>query len=1004
MKVIGLLLLCLAAYGQNYPYVISTIAGSYPMGDGGPAVSALLEFPNSIAVARNGDLYIADTLNNRIRKVTSDGKITTFTETADSPLAIRLDSSGNVWYTDHAGIYKIAPDGAESTVAGGDKTGFGGDGGPARRAFLHDPSGLAFDSAGNVYVADKENHRVRKIGVDGNISTIAGGNTPGSSGDNGPATSALLAYPNSLAIDATGNLYIAVDYRVRKVSPSGTITTVAGNGYCCYLMEDGPGINNHLGWNISLALDANGGLLLVDPLWGMVARLAADGSMRRIAGNLDVYGFSGDGGAALNAVFAWPTDAAADASGVYICDSENQRVRKIVQDGTVATIAGRTHFGGDGGKASDALLHRPDGVALDGAGNLYIADSRNHRVRKIGADGNIRTLAGSGNPGFGGDNGQAASADLYLPSAVALDAAGNVYISDNLNHRVRKVTPDGVITTVTGSGTAGDQGDGSYAVSARLRSPYGLAVDSSGNLYIADEGAHRVRKVTPDGLISTVAGTGTEGYSGDGALATAAQLSAPQHLAIDRAGNLYIADLGNARIRKISANGIIGTVTDQMIPLGLGLDAAGNLFATDLLNKIVRVGSTGALTTIAGGAGFGFSGDGGVATSAAIDGPFGIAVDSSGDIFFADHFNSRIRKLMLNSPVKLEIAAGDKQTGPVGQALANPLRVKITGRSGAGVAGVPVSFTVTGGTARLSAPTANTDAAGIAGVAVTFGNAEGAVEVTASGAGLQAVKFALTVTAAPPPAVSGPKISAGGVVGGAFSVPAVKRISPRGFLAIFGERFTTGASKRAGTEDFANGRLPLKLAGACVTVDGEMAPLYYAGPTQMVLVAPAVALNTQVPVVVISNCGETSEIKSAPEMVQSAPAAPEFFYAEANQDGHNHVAAINAAGGYVTKGTPAKPGEVVAIYGTGFGETDPAVTPGDLNNPFGRTILPAKVLLGGVELEDGAVFYAGNAPQIPGVYQLNIRIPESQPDGDHQLVLNVGGVQSPSGAYISVKK
>jgi sugar lactone lactonase YvrE len=387
--------------------------------------------------------------------------------------------------------------GTITTVAG---NGSSGDGGPAIDASLSFPQGVVVDAAGNLYIADINNHRVRKVSVSGTITTVAGNGTPGFSGDGGPATNAGLPEPYGVAVDAAGNLYIVDinNHRVRKVSVSGTITTVAGNG---------------------------------------------------------TPGFSGDGGPATNARLAYPTGVAVDAAGnLYIADRLNSRVRKVSTSGTITTVAGdgSAGFSGDGGPATNAQLAGPYGVAVDAAGNLYIADFQNSRVRKVSTSGTITTVAGDGSFGFSGDGGPATNAQLAGPNGVAVDAAGNLYIADINNHRVRKVSTSGTITTVAGNGTPGFSGDGGPATNARLRPPTGVAVDAAGNLYIADIFNQRVRKVSTSGTITTVAGTGIYGFSGDGGPATNARLAYPSGVAVDAAGNLYIADQNNHRVRKVA--------------------------------------------------------------------------------------------------------------------------------------------------------------------------------------------------------------------------------------------------------------------------------------------------------------------------------------------------------------------------------------------------------------------------------------------------------------------
>jgi sugar lactone lactonase YvrE len=311
------------------------------------------------------------------------------------------------------------------------------------------------------------------------------------------------------------------------------------------------------------------------------------------------------------------------AGNLYIADSSNNRVRKVSTSGTITTVAGNGSSGhwGDGGTATNAGLASPWGVAVDAAGNLYIADSDNHRVRKVSMSGTITTVAGSGTTGYSGggysgDGGPATGATLNNPYGVAVDTSGSLYIADTYNSRVRKVSTSGTITTIAGSTTQGLSGDGGPATDAGLAFPYGVAVDSAGNVYIADTDNHRVRKVSTSGTITTIAGSGTTGYSGggysgDGGPATSARLFNPYGVAVDAAGNVYIADTDNSRVREVS--------------------------------------TLGTITTIAGTGSFGLSGDGGRATIATLYSPYGVAVDMAGNLYVADTYNNRIRKVSASS-------------------------------------------------------------------------------------------------------------------------------------------------------------------------------------------------------------------------------------------------------------------------------------------------------------------------------------------------------------------
>jgi uncharacterized protein (TIGR03437 family) len=315
---------------------------------------------------------------------------------------------------------------------------------------------------------------------------------------------------------------------------------------------------------------------------------------------------------------------------------------------TINTFAGNGTIGysGDNGPATSAQLNQPWGVAVDAAGNVYIADTVNNRIRKV-ANGVISTVAGNGTLGYSGDDGPATSAQLSWPAGVAVDSAGNLYVADQNNNRIRKVS-NGVITTVAGNGTPGYSGDNGPATSAKLYGPKGVAVDSAGNLYIADTSNQRIRKVL-NGVIATAAGNGPDlygngGYSGDNGPATSARLNQPWGVAVDFAGNLFIADYGNNRIRKVS-NGVITTAINWSYPQGVAVDAAGNLFIADNYGRISKL-SNGVITTVAGTGMQGFSGDNGPATGAQLSGPAGVAVDAAGNVYVADFGNNRIRVLV----------------------------------------------------------------------------------------------------------------------------------------------------------------------------------------------------------------------------------------------------------------------------------------------------------------------------------------------------------------------
>jgi len=661
------------------------------VGDGLAATGAALNTPSGVAVDGNGNLYIADYNNSRIRKVAaSTGIITTVagngavgfsgdggaatSATLSNAVGIAVDGSGNLYIAD-TGNNRIrmvaAATGIITTVAGGGTSGLG-DGGPATSAALYQPSGIALDASGNLYIADTYNNRIRLVtAATGIIKTIAGNGTRSFAGDGGPATSAEINFPKGVALDASNNLYIADTYnnRIRRVTATtGIIATVAGTGTLGYAGDTGEATGAQLNTPLSVAIDASGNLYIADSGNNVVRTVpVATDIINTIAGN-GMQGFAGDRGPATSAELASLSGIALDASGnVFIADTYNNRIREISgATGAITTVAGSgsTNLTGDGGPASLATFSEPTGVALDASGNLYFSDIATGRIRKVTAGtGLISTVAGGGT-NYPGDGGPATAAALLQPQGVAVDANGNLYFADFSANLVRKVTATtGIITTVAGGGSGG-LGDGGAATSAQLNKPFDVALDASGNLYISDYGNNRVRMVAAaTGIISTVAGNGTAGFSGDGTAATGAELSYPTGVVLDSSGNLYIVDAGNDRVREVNvATGKISTIAGNGTagfagdggpatsaefngPAGLAFDASGNLYVTDTGGNRIRkiTAATGNITTVAGNGTFGLAGDGGAATSAELALPYAVAVDPGGVIYIGDSYNNRIR-------------------------------------------------------------------------------------------------------------------------------------------------------------------------------------------------------------------------------------------------------------------------------------------------------------------------------------------------------------------------
>jgi hypothetical protein len=643
----------------------------------------------------------------------------TATQVKQVPEGLALSGS-NLYISDtNLSVVRVLDTGTgrETVLAGNGTWGYSGDGGPATQAQLSHPTGIALDSRGDVFISDSYNNRVREVKPNGIITTVAGISLGGSSGDGGPATSAQLFMPLGLAVDTHDNLFIAdrMNNAIRKVDmTTGIIQTVVGGGLLnwpadvtfdiagdMFIADPGNAriarVNAGGGAPYTIAgggtggpcsgcsalsaglfgvqgvtVDAAGNLLVADTNAGLVRRvnkLDGTGTITTVAGG-GPGPFGGDGGPATKAALYNPMAVRAYAAGeLFIADKGNGRVRKVDAGQTITTVAGTGGCGyaGDGGWAGQAQLCGPRGMALDATGALFIADGEGARIRKVDAGGTISTVAGNGLVGYSGDGGPATQATLNVPESVALDAAGDLFIADTDNDVVREVTPDGLIHTVVGNHTRGYSGDGGLAINAALDTPTGVTFDTNGNLLIADLYNDRIRIVNhTTQIITTIAGTGVRGSAGDGGPATSAQLSFPAGVAIDTNGAMFIADSGNDKIRKVDPSGNISTVAGSLGAVGLGdggpalqaslvspfavaIGPQHVLYIDDSQNQRIRmVTADGIIHTAAGNGQLdarGFSGDGGPATAAALNDPYGLAIDSAGNLFIGDTGNHRVRRV-----------------------------------------------------------------------------------------------------------------------------------------------------------------------------------------------------------------------------------------------------------------------------------------------------------------------------------------------------------------------
>ena len=852
----------IAPDGKIFHFAGATNGTSGSGGDNGAATAARFNRPSSLAIDAQNNLYISDSGNNRIRVINlatniitnyagtggagfnNDGVIAT-NSSLNNPAGISLDAAGNLFIADRNNhrIRRVdAVSKLMTTVAGDGNPGFGGDGGAASAAQLNAPADVAVDSAGNVYIADQVNHRVRRV-KSGTIETIAGNGTVGFSGDGGAATSAQLNSPASLEIEADCSVYVgdSNNLRVRKLTPSSTggttnrnpvITSTIGNqtmtkgqtlslpltatdddnDMVTFTLINAPAFadiinNNPTGRTATLRLqptvagsfaniqvrasDGKGGVATsaaftitvnepapgnqpptanagqlpatLEALFATGAPVNLNGSGSDPDGDPVTFSWTDNGNviatsavttvtlpigthsivlkvsdnkgattsttaqtvvvrdttaptiagvpaaiikaatsaAGANITYTMPTATdlvdgvvqvvadkasgslfaigvttvkftATDSRGNAAMAQFSVTVTPFVSGGTptsynIATFAGNGNYGfsGDGGQAVDAAFKQITAIARDSSG-VMIADSVGRVVRRIDAQGVIRTIAGNSANGNGGDAGPATFAQISAPGGVVTDANGNTYVSDTAYHRIRRVATDGKIFHFAGSttGVSGSIGDNGVATSARFNRPTALAVDAQ-NLYIVDSGNHRIRAINlTTNIVTTVAGNGGAGYGGDGVQATIASLNSPSGMAIDAAGNIFIADRSNHRVRKVDAvTKLISTVagngeqgfagdsnqaaTAQLNnPTDVAVDAAGNVFIVDQTNnRVRRVNAAGVIETIAGNGTVGYSGDGGPALQAQITQPTAIEVESDGSIYVGDNGNLRVRKL-----------------------------------------------------------------------------------------------------------------------------------------------------------------------------------------------------------------------------------------------------------------------------------------------------------------------------------------------------------------------
>jgi streptogramin lyase len=522
--------------------VVTTLAGTANASGSADGTGAAARFngPEGVAVDGSGNVFVADYGNNTIRKITPAGAVTTLagagsSGTADGtgaaarfnwPTGVAVDVAGNVFVADtwNDTIRKVTSTGVVTTLAGLAGSEGSADGTGAAARFNH-PWGVAVDGAGHVFVADNWNDTIRKITPAGVVTTLAGtaqGPWPlGGGSADGTGAAARFNSPQGVAVDGTGNVFVADLYNntVRKIAPTGVVTTLAGTA------------------GSSGSADGT----------GAVAR------------------------------FDWPHGVAVDGAGnVFVADTYNNTIRKITPSGVVTTLAGSAaaNRGSADGTGAAARFYWPWGVAVDGAGNVFVADVGNEivggddTIRKITPAGVVTTLAGTVDA-YGSSDGTGAAARFYEPQGVAVDVAGNVFVADHGNNTIRKITPSGVVTTFAGTAGSSGSADGTGAA-ARFNGPQGVAVDVAGNVFVADSGNHTIRKVAPSGVVTTLAGSAEADPGSADGTGAAARFNSPAGVAVDGSGNVFVADSGNNAIRKISISGVVTTIVGVAAPASAG--------------------------------------------------------------------------------------------------------------------------------------------------------------------------------------------------------------------------------------------------------------------------------------------------------------------------------------------------------------------------------------------------------------------------------------------------
>ena len=901
----------------------------------------------------------------------------------------------------------------------------------ALQQHLVQPVIVAYDANGNLYYGTRS--QVWRFNPDWTDTLIAGANaaTSAPSGDNGLAVAANLGWVTGIAIDAQQNVYISdlSAYEIRKVTPAGTIVPFAGTG-----AAPAYGAQSNAGPGAAaskvpltpgpLAIDT-ANLYVSDSATSSVLSFSLDGkSSRVVAGNHGIQS-SGDGGPATAASLFYPGSLALAAGILSINEAGGARIRQVnLRSGIISTRIPLAE-----GYLNDNLN---EGLTSDTDGTIYI--QKGNIVTQLAPSGAIpQPWAGGGNANPG-DPGPALSASLTNPVSLAVNpVTHDLAIADSGANLIQVASlADGTIQTYAGA--VHFAGDGGPAPLAIFNGMQGVVTDAQGNLYLADTGNNRIRKIDPTGIVTTIAGSGVNGFSGDGGPATAAALSlkhaAPfaDNLAIDSTGNLYVSDYSNGRIRKIDTSGVITTVAGgghvaltlgdpatsvAMSPGPLAVDSHGNIYfgnvftlLTATMPNVYRIdAATGLIQPYAGGSGKAAAS--GPAASTPIGYAYCLVTDANDNLYVCDSQNNVVRQVTPKGLSTVIAGNGSAPSGPIqtgsptATAIGSPTALSVDARGDVFIyAQHQVSeIDMTGTLQPLAGLTPQAQTSGgdggpasqatFSSVSAMALDATGNLYLTDGGTYL---REAMPVGANGPP----PVISSGGVVGAGESNPPVQFVSPGAIVSIFGSNFSTAGMPQALTGgDLQTGQIPKSLAGACVTFGGIKAPISGVFPNQINVQVPALAPGP-VMVRVTTNCGGANAVSGNFGAVQVNAASPEFFSYTDPSSGRIQIAAANVAGGAIT------PGSTVEAYGTGWGATNPAIAPGVIPLAAAPLATAPALLLGGVPIPPANILYAGISPCCAGLYQLDFQVPSTVPLGAQSLIISINGISSPSNAYLTI--